>query len=441
MDASDIEQILAEESAKEAAPFPVFFDLKQSEAQQQLQELFERESVVVRDPLEEQLLELTITRHPSLLPLEDEFSKAYEKVKQEIIGTKQTAEVGIWVYLPWRRVLTHILNEEEFFELRTSYNRHIITTEEQKIFRDSTIGIAGLSTGNNVALALVLQGGARHMRLADADILELANMNRIRAGIDAIGEAKTTITAKQVYELDPFADLALFGEGLTKENISDFIAGPPKLNVIIDTVDSIPAKALLRFEAKKQGIPLISIINNGNDILLDVERYDEDPNLTPFNGGFGEITESFADTYSKMSPQAQVRLSSQLISGRVKEGGVNIAEEKMSPVEQAQLLALLMGPPNIALRLQESLLEAGKTIYSWPQVANAVLASGGIAAYAARRIILGQTLRSGRYNVSIEGILDPEYNTMVQSKERLEKMQAFLRKFSSPSGNHPHDKH
>lgn len=423
-----IEDFLKLESAAEATPHPLFFNLNNPEDQRKVQELFERESVVIRDPLEEQLLELTITRNPNLLPLDAAFAEAFEKIKDEIIGTTPTAQVGIWVYLPWRRVLTHLFDENIYFELRTAYNREIITSDEQQKFRDGNLGIAGLSTGNMIALAVVLQGGCRHMRLADSDILELANMNRIRAGIDAIGELKTTITAKQIYELDPFANLELFSDGLSPDNIDHFLTHDRKLQVLVDTVDNIRAKALFRLAAKQHQIPVIAVINNGNDILLDVERYDLDPDLTPFNGGLGPINDSFLEKHDQMSPQAQVRLAARLISGRAKPEENDILQPKMKPVEQARLIAHLMGPPNIAPRLQESLLEAGKSVFSWPQVSNAVLASSGIATFAIRRIILGDKLDSGRYRVSIEGIFDATYDSQSAKEDRLATLQEFLKK-------------
>lgn len=425
-----IEELLSLKGAQEASPEPVFFDLTRREDQEKLQTLFDRESVVIRDPLEEQLLELTITRNPSLLPLDAAFAEEFDKLKQEIVGVAPTAQVGIWVYLPWRRVLTHLLDEELYLELRTAYNREIITVQEQARFRAGSVGIAGLSTGNTIATGVVLQGGCQRMRLADSDILELANMNRIRAGIDAIGELKTTITAKQIYELDPFAKLELFSDGLTEDNLASFLAGPPKLDVLVDTIDNIRAKALIRLEAKKQRVPVISIINNGNDILLDVERFDSDSNLAPFNGGLGKIDQAFFQKHDKMSPQSQVRLAAHLISGRVHEEEQNVLQAKMEPKEQAALLAHLMGASNVAPRLQHSLLLAGKTIFSWPQVSNAVLASGGIAAFAVRRILLGEKLESGRYRVSIEGIFDSAYDSKDARTKRLEELQAFLEKIA-----------
>lgn len=421
-----IEALLGLKSAAEALPQPVFFNLRDQQDQQHLQQLFDRESVVIRDPLEEQLLELTIARNPSLLPLDAAFAEAFEAIKKELLGTQPTAHIGVWVYLPWRRVLTHLLDQELYLELQTAYNREIITTEEQVRFRAGHLGIAGLSTGNNVALAVILQRGCQHMRLADSDILELASMNRIRAGIDAIGELKTTITAKQIYELDPFAELELFPDGLTDDNMTRFMVGPPKLNVLVDTVDSVRAKALIRFAAKEHRIPVISTINNGNDVLLDVERYDTDPTLTPFNGGLGQIDENFLAEHDKMTPQAQVRLAAQLMSGRAKRPEQNILQEKMRPDEQARLLIRLIGPPNIAPRLQRSLLVAGKQIFSWPQVSNAVLVSCGVAALAVRRILLEEKLDSGRYPVSVEGIFDAAYDSQSARTQRLQETQDFL---------------
>src|SRR3990167_10414315 len=43
---------------------------------------------------------------------------------------------GRWVFFPWSNQLLHILDSEDFQELRTARNRNLITKEEQRKFNE-----------------------------------------------------------------------------------------------------------------------------------------------------------------------------------------------------------------------------------------------------------------------------------------------------------------
>src|SRR5262249_26193708 len=149
---------------------------------------------------------------------------------------------GRWVYYPWSGRLVHALPPREFWELRVDRNRHKITVEEQRRLRRLTVGIVGLSVGNAVAVTLAQESTCGHLKLADFDQLDLSNMNRLRARIDEVGLPKTVLAARQIYELDPYASVDLYSAGLTGDNLPEFLAGDPPLDVVIDECDSIQMK-------------------------------------------------------------------------------------------------------------------------------------------------------------------------------------------------------
>jgi hypothetical protein len=58
-----------------------------------------------------------------------------------------------------------------------------------------------------------------------------------------------------------------------------------------------------------------------------------------------------------------------------------------------------------------SLLEVGKTIYSWPQLGNAATLCGAVAAYLAKEIILkNKEIKSCRVLINIEKFFGIKYN-------------------------------
>jgi len=67
--------------------------------------------------------------------------------------------------------------------LRTARNKNFITAAEQKRYRNLKIGIMGMSVGSNVIWPLVASGGPKFLRIADADTIEISNLNRMLAPI------------------------------------------------------------------------------------------------------------------------------------------------------------------------------------------------------------------------------------------------------------------
>ena len=126
--------------------------------------------------------------------------------------------------------------------------------------------------------ALLMQGIGSEYVLADMDSLDPTNLNRIRSSYDQLGVHKVDIVAKKISELDPFIEQTHLKNGLDESNLQEIIKRN-KPNIIVDEMDSLRMKVILRLQAKKHGIPVLMATDNGDNILLDIERYDTDKNL------------------------------------------------------------------------------------------------------------------------------------------------------------------
>jgi predicted ThiF/HesA family dinucleotide-utilizing enzyme len=375
---------------------PVILNLNKTSDQNKLEKLFaERKITAISDDYHEQLKELFAVQNPSLVytPGFGEHLKAYVK-KLEAKATL-TAH-GRWVYFPWNANLVHILEDKDFQTVRTARNRYLINEQEQAKFYNSTVGIGGLSVGNSVILAIVLQGGAKHIKLADFDQLALSNLNRIRGGITSLGLNKTEVTARQIYELNPYATVELFPEGLTEKNLNKFFSSP-KLDIIIDELDNIAIKHLVRQYAKKYKIPLVMGADNGDNAVVDIERYDQNPKTKFFHGRIGNIT------YNELKNLDKFGIGKTITSH--------------------------IGPENIGKRMQDSLLSMGKTIVSWPQLGGAALLNGSAVAYCVRKILNGQPLENNRAIVSLDELFIPNYNSPANKKQRQKIADSFKKLF------------
>ena len=346
------------------------------------------------DTLVNQLEELFLSRNPKL-KRNPELAK--KRVAEFLAASKKKyplEQQGKWVYFPWNNTLVHIVDEPGFFELRTSRNHNLITKEEQEILKSFRIGITGLSVGNSAALGLGLEG-FETMRLADFDELSLSNLNRIRGSITQLGLNKTIMTAHQMYELDPYAKLEVFPEGIKGEkDLRAFIAGPPKLHILIDETDDVIMKIRLRVVARKLRIPVISVADNGDSAIADVERFDLEPNRSLYHGLLGKVER---EKLEHISFGAKIKLINKMV-----------------------------GVQYVASRMKQSLLQVGESLYAWPQLGGAAMLSGAAIAYLVKKIALGGQIPSGKYDVNLERIFDSQYDSLKAKKKRDQETQQFL---------------
>lgn len=288
-----------------------------------------------------------------------------EKFVEERISPKQTL-VGNWIYFPWNGRLVHSVNKKEYLQLRTNRNKNLITAEEQEKLSAFTVGMLGLSVGSHIALNLTYGGVGNTMKLAEYDTLDTTNLNRIRARIDEIEEPKINITARQIYEVNPYADLVLFNQGITDENLDEFVFQEPAPKIIFEIIDNFEMKIKLRLKAKKARIPVAMFANIGDRILFDIERYDLDGNLPLFNGLAGSAPEEI------------------------------IKHPDLTDEDKNKYAVSLTGIENIPQRALDSVKEIDKTLVGRPQLMSTVSITGGLAAYITKQIALGKPIPSGR---------------------------------------------
>lgn len=317
----------------------------------------------VRDIYEIQLREIFCITHPFLKQ-----NINYRMLEKKFLKKrKSTSDLcGNWIYFPWNGILLHTVNEKEYFELRTNRNKNLITQSEQNILAKSVIAVFGLSVGSHVATALAYNGIGSFIKLAEFDTLDTTNLNRIRAQVDQIGEQKISITAQQIYEINPYASLKLYPHGLMKNNLADIIVKKPIPNIIFEMIDSFEMKIHLRLKARKLKIPVVSLWNIGDQILIDIERYDLHKNLPLFNGAIGNVPERILNN------------------------------PDVTDAMKHQYAVSLAGKKNIPKRAIESILEIGKTLIGRPQLMSTVSVSGGLSVFFAKQILLGKLIKSGR---------------------------------------------
>ncbi len=327
----------------------------------------------VVDEYDSQVEELWKIRNPKEAHSAD-FSKK-EKVKQILDRFKDDElgkSVGKLVWYPWKETMVHILDDEYFQELRTARNKYLIEEEEQKQFEKYRVGIIGLSVGNNIAVTLRLQGGARRMKISDHDTLSLSNMNRMKVSLTDLGFGKTEITKRQILEIDPYSELKLYEKGVGEDNIREFL---DDLDIVVDEVDDLKIKTLIRSEARKKKVPVLMLTDNDDGVLVDYYPYNRNQKTSLFHG-----------------------VEDDLVMSKISAGS---ADRK----EIAKLSSKIVGEENISERMIKSLKDVGINLYSWPQLGTAAIFSGVVGCYFIRMLATGKELNIKRSLVKINDLM------------------------------------
>ncbi|MGW2831819.1 ThiF family adenylyltransferase [Streptomyces sp. NPDC001286] len=331
----------------------------------------------IHDRIDDQLEELV----RCLRPGESLDDRALAAAATEMCAGVPRRRYGTWVWYPWSGRLVHLLPAEEFRLVRTDRNRDKISRVEQQALLGRRIGVLGLSVGNSAALTCAMEGVGGSFRLADFDRLGLSNLNRLRAGVHDLGVEKTVLCARQMYEIDPYLSIEIYREGVTEETVEAFFGTAPgsEMDLLIEECDTLWAKFAVREHARDRRIPVLMDANDRG--LLDVERFDEEPDRPLFHGRVGETTAQ------------DVRA--------------------MDAAEALDLLLRIVDADRLSPAMMDAIGRIGRTLSSWPQLASGIMLGAALVTDTARRILLGAPVPSGRYYADLEALIAADHATLL----------------------------
>lgn len=360
---------------------PVVIRMQEKTAVKRLQEVARQfPGLTIIDTYAEQYAELLLSLNAHLYKANYDVQVAsVADMLDKHYGNKPAWKLGSWVYFPWRNELVHILAQEDFEALRTIRNRDLISSQAQTRLFNFEVASFGMSVGSAGALALAISGISRRIKLIDSAVISGSNLNRILTGVSSVGLSKATVIGRQIYEMNPYSEIAYYDKA-TKQNIPRILTKPWKVRAVIDEIDEVETKVRLRYEARKHKLPVLMATDLGDSVMLDVERFDQEPdrpllhNLAP---GIEKLLESPPENYRQWTKFA-----------------TSIIDVK-----------------NMSLHLQKSMLKIGSSIVTHPQLGATVMMTGGVLAFAAKSIALGEELHSGRYVISLENQLLASHQT------------------------------
>ncbi|MBK6295879.1 MAG: ThiF family adenylyltransferase [Rhodoferax sp.] len=146
------------------------------------------------------------------------------------------------------------------FDYDSAFSRNIgwVTQREQAKLKKSRVAIAGLGGVGGAHLLTLARLGISHFNIADFDDFDVHNLNR-QAGafMPSMGQPKIEVVAKLARDINPGMDLRKFPQGVTPENVDEFLRD---VDVYVDGLDffALPARRMVFAKCREKGIAALT---------------------------------------------------------------------------------------------------------------------------------------------------------------------------------------
>ena len=259
----------------------------------------------------------------------------YEALSAEAMAEGRfEPDYGTYVYDPARGELFLVAPERwHRLALVTSNSRLMADPEGALSWSDvrarlesAVMGFAGVSVGGNILEGWLREARPRRVKVADPDWVELTNFNRgERMSLrHAVGSRASRFDPQNPYDVprvpkaeyiayecqlvDPYLEVDVYGDGLTRENIERFLLGgdgEPRLDVLVEEMDNMDLKVLVRQVAREHGIDVLMLSDFGHQAHVLWNPYRDVPG-GPLGYGADDETLLAALAASKAGDRAKV---------------------------------------------------------------------------------------------------------------------------------------
>lgn len=241
------------------------------------------------------------------------------------------------------------------FNYDRAFSRNIgwVTEAEQARIQSARVAVAGLGGVGGAHVLTLARLGIGNFNLSDFDEFDVHNLNR-QAGafMPLMGHKKLDTIAKMAVDINPEAMVRTFPEGVTAQNVDDFLKD---VDVYVDGLDffALPARRIVFAKCREKGIPALTAAPLGMGVAF---LY------------FSPTGMSFED-YFKVDGQAQDEQYARFIAGLspamlnrdylVDASSVNFQEKRgPSTIMACDLCAGMMGTSVLKLVLGRGTMRA-----------------------------------------------------------------------------------
>jgi sulfur-carrier protein adenylyltransferase/sulfurtransferase len=152
-----------------------------------------------------------------------------------------------------------IHTKAHFYAEAFSRNIGLFTPAEQMRLSEATVAIPGMGGVGGVHLMTLIRMGIGKFHLADFDTFEVANFNRqYGATTPSLGQNKLDTMVTQALSVNPFAEIKPFPQGISSENLDEFLDG---VDVVVDSLDyfEFDIRRMLFNRARERGVYVVTV--------------------------------------------------------------------------------------------------------------------------------------------------------------------------------------
>lgn len=193
-------------------------------------------------------------------------------------GCKTICQSGVKLVAGYHKVSAgkamQICLEAGYWPLRFARNAGVFSAAEQRALLASHAFVAGCGgLGGHVA-TLLARAGVGAFTLCDGDIFSESNLNRqLLCREDNIGKNKAEVTAQELAAIASHVQVKTVTAMLDESNASQALAGA---DIVMDCLDSLPARKVLAEAAAKRGIAFVHGAIAGHEGFISLVRPDEE---------------------------------------------------------------------------------------------------------------------------------------------------------------------
>ena len=204
-------------------------------------------------------------------------------------------------------------------EPRYARNIPALTEAECALLRTKRVLVVGCGGLGGHILDQLARIGVGFLRLADGDVFEETNLNRqLLSSVPLLGVNKARAAADHIHRVNPDVKTEAVEAFMTERNVRKLLEG---CDVVMDALDSIPARRLLAGACEEAGIPYVYGAISGWVAQAGISMPGEQLIEKLFPEGVEARDKSVLSFTPALCAAMQVSLCVKLLAGRPVETG------------------------------------------------------------------------------------------------------------------------
>ena len=150
------------------------------------------------------------------------------------------------------------MNIDALVDNEFSRNIGLLSEQEQERLLLSRVAVVGAGGVGGLHILTLARLGIGKFNIADPDTFEAANVSRqFGAGSSTFGRNKAEVLAEMVADINPQAEVTTFVQGVTEQNLDEFLGNA---NVLVDGIDffEFTTRRKIFIAARKKGMHAIT---------------------------------------------------------------------------------------------------------------------------------------------------------------------------------------